>query len=271
MESGSGSSATAMAPREEGISAQASEREVKPPVSSQVRGEVMAFAVQSAVCNLGANIFEPYINYRVQKHFAKPGTDSQTPTHGNFAQNLGGELVGDLSGAATLMVAELLFPKELHSASQAFRKCVDPAYDVAARRVLAKQAKEPDYEKKVLEWKTFQERNLVRSLIVATGGIAGNLATQKLLLGNPSPTGLIFSGKMLSTSLTTALGLCVRLAFPEQMNALDEKISRKFFVPFLSKKTDPSAPAGKDGDRSHADRIRLGDTRDPAGVTRSPA
>lgn len=228
----------------------------KPAVSAKLRGEAMAFAVQSAVFNLGANIFEPYINYLVQKHFAGAEDGSRGATHGNYTQNLAGEVAGDLAGAATLMFAELAFPRQLHDCSKKIRKCVDPIYDGVAHRVFAKDAAKPDYEKKIEEWKTFQERNLVRSLIVATAGIAGNLATQKIIMGNPSPMGLIFSGKLAGTTLTTALGLSVRLAFPRQMNALDETMGSRMFAPLLDRGTGAEDVEAEKRASSHVDRTR---------------
>lgn len=203
----------------------------KVPVTAQLRGEVLAYAMQSAVCGLGTSFLEPYINHSVQKQYAKD--PSHHAKYGSYTQNLGGELIGDLAGAATLMTAELLFPEQLHSNSRKVRKCIDPLYDTVAHRVFASEKGAPDYDKKIEEWKTFQERNLVRSLIIATGSIVGNVASQKYLIGNPAPGKTIFAGKLFSTSLTTAMGLCVRMAFPKQMDALDERMSKKYFAPML--------------------------------------
>ncbi|MBY0407872.1 MAG: hypothetical protein K2Q01_09275, partial [Rickettsiales bacterium] len=128
--------------------------------SAQLRGEIMAFAAQSALFNLGANFVEPYINFRIQKYYAGPEDATHHPKYGNYTQNLAGEFAGDISGAATLIAAELLIPDQLHSMSRRFRKFVDPLYDSVAHRVLAPHKGEPDYQKQVDEWKTFQERNL---------------------------------------------------------------------------------------------------------------
>ena len=141
--------------------------------------------------------------------------------------------------------------------SRRCREFVDPLYESVAHRVFAKEAGAPDYDTKVHEWKTFQERNLVRSGIVAAGGIAGNLATQKWLLGNPSPTGVIFAGKMASTAISTAMGLVVRLAFPRHMDALDARISKTFFAPFLQDRHLDTAPEAAPGAiTSQAERLR---------------
>ena len=202
------------------------------PLSAQLRGETIAYAAQSIVYNLGGNIFEPYINYRIQKRFSGP--DAEHPgKYGNYLQNLAGEFAGDITGAGTLILAEMLVPHQLHFCTRKMRSWVDPLYTSVAHRVFAHEQNEPDYAKKIEEWKTFQERNLARSVIIATGSIAGNLATQKWLVNNPSPTKLIFAGKLASTALTTALGLTVRLAFPKQMKGVDSWMSTHFFAPLL--------------------------------------
>lgn len=216
------------------------------PVTAQLRGETMAYALQSAVLNLGANFFEPYINYRVQKHYsAKDGA-------GNYTQNLAGEFAGDIIGASTLMLAEAVCPEQLHACTRTLRSWVDPLYTSVAHRVFAKEKDSPDYEQKVEKWKTFQERNLVRSAIIATAGIAGNVATQKLVIGNPSPTRLIFAGKLVSTALTTTLGLSARLAFPEQMKGIDKWVGKNIFTPMLK---DKDAPNGEASSGPHAGRL----------------
>jgi hypothetical protein len=225
-------------------------------VSAEVRGEAMAFALQSAACNLGANFFEPYIGYRIQKQFAAKGTDA-APSHGTYTQNLAGELAGDVIGASTIIFAEAVCPEQLHAFTRRARKFVDPLYDSVAHMVFAKDRGSPDYEKKVEEWKLFQERNLVRSAIIAGAGIAGNLATQKYLVRNPSLTGLIFAGKLTSTAITTALGLTVRLAFPEKMKKVDSWISKKMFGPILKKKDDQPVNGAEPQAESQAHFERL--------------
>lgn len=218
---------------------------VAPPIAdAQLRGEIMAYAAQSALCSLGGNLVEPYINHRVQKRFGPEDAVTHKVKFGSYGQNLAGEFAGDIAGAGTLMALEMLAPEMLHSNSRKLRKLVDPLYDSVAHRVFRSQEGSPDYQQKVDEWKTFQERNLVRSLIIATGGIAGNLAAQKLLIGNPAPTGLIFAGKLLSTSVTMGLGLCTRFAFPKQMDALDERLSKKYFEPMF-RKEGALAPANE--------------------------
>jgi hypothetical protein len=213
----------------------------KTAVPAQLRGETIAYALQSGLYNLGANFIEPYIGYQTQKQYSK-----YDPAHpekfGTYTQNLAGEFAGDLIGCTTLIAAEALFPEQLHAFTRAARRVVDPLYSTVAHRVFAKEKSEPDYEKKVEAWKTFQERNLVRSLIIASAGIAGNVATQKLLLHNPSPTGIIFSGKLISSALTTGVGLCVRLAFPDKMKRVDTWIGKKV-APLLSDKNATSETA----------------------------
>ncbi|GEM_PF-1996979 len=210
------------------------EKEHIPPVSPQLRGEAMSYAVQSAVYNLGANFFEPYINYRVQKHYSQ--NNFTHPDAGSYKQNLVGEFVGDIAGSSTLILAEALCPEQLHSMTRKIRSWVDPVYVSVAHKIFSADKDHPDYEQKIKEWTTFQERNLVRSAIIATAGIAGNIATQKLLLGNPAPTKLILAGKLISTTLTTSIGLTTRIAFPEQIQSVDNWMSKNIFAPLMKEK-----------------------------------
>lgn len=221
-------------------------------ITAQQRGETIAYALQGCVYNLAANLFEPYINYRLQKHYGK---DAQ---HGSYGQNLGGEIAGDLSGAGALILAETFMPNQFHCFMRDAARWVDPIYERAAHVALAKEKDSPDYQQKVDNWKAFQEKNLVRSTIMLTAGITGNLAAQKLLFGNPSPTSLIFKGKLLSLSITTAIGLISRLTFPEQMKALDKKIGEQF-APAMKDKEIPATPS-EDGMDSHVARLALQNT-----------
>lgn len=214
------------------------------PVTAQLRGETMAYALQSAVHNLGANFFEPYINYRVQKSYSQKG--------GSYAQNLGGEFAGDIIGASTLMLLEAVCPEQLHSCTRTMRSWVDPLYTSVAHKVFAKEKDSPDYEQKIEKWKTFQERNLARSAIIATAGIAGNIATQKLVIGNPAPTKLIFVGKLISTALTTTLGLTARFTFPDQMKNADKWMAKNIFAPMLK---DKGMPDGESVYGTYTDRL----------------
>lgn len=211
----------------------------KAAVPAQLRGETIAYAVQSGISNLAANFYEPYINYRIQRHYS--GEDKAG--YGNYTQNLAGELAGDLTGSTALILAETLCPEQLHNCTRTMRSWVDPIYDRVARRVLANEKDTPDYEQKVEKWKTFQERNLVRSTIMATAGIAGNIATQKLIVGNPSPTKLIFLGKLASTALTTAIGLTVRFTFPDQMKSMDKWMGKHIGSVLEDKGVAKDAPA----------------------------
>lgn len=200
-------------------------------VSAQDRGETMAFALQNGIYNIAANFYEPYVSYLVQRRFAPP--HAKPSSYGNYAQNLGGEFAGDVIGASALVLAEALMPQHLHSFTRSFRSKVDPLYASVARNIFAKDLNTPDYDRKVQEWKDFQERNLVRSMIMAGAGIAGNVAVQKYLLKNPSPTNLVFAGKLVSRSLTLGVNLGARLAFPEQFDRADEWVSNKFFAPMM--------------------------------------
>ena len=209
-------------------------------VSAQLRGETIGFALQNGVSHLAANFYEPYINYRIQKHVLgkQPGAALM---HGNYTQNLVGEFAGDLAGSAALIAGEVLFPGQLHAGMRAARRLVDPLYTSVAHRVLADQRDAPDYKQQVEQWKTFQERNLVRSAIIMSVGVAGNLATQKLLMHNPSPTSLIFAGKLASSSITTMLGLATRLMFPAQLKRFDGWIGKRI-APLLDDKRIEGEP-----------------------------
>lgn len=211
-------------------------------VSPQLRGETIAYAVQNGVYNLAANFFEPYVGYRVQKHYANP----RTHAYGSYSQNLAGEFAGDVSGSGTLIAAELLFPNQLHAFTRMARGWVDPFYTSVAHKVLARERNQPDYNEQVEQWKTFQERNLVRSLIMVPAAIAGNIGIQKAI-GNPSPGSVILKGKLASAALTTALGLTIRFAFPDQTKQADSWLSRHVFSPMLQN--------GQAGAVSHTDKV----------------
>ncbi|MFO0388889.1 MAG: hypothetical protein ACK502_04115 [Alphaproteobacteria bacterium] len=207
-------------------------------VSAQVRGETVAYAVQSGLFSLAANIYEPYISLLVQKKYANK-YNFDAPAHqryGTYTQNFTGELVGDLAGASSLILAEAIAPEELHRFTRGARKMIDPLFTTVAHSVFADEKDTPDYQKHVDEWKTFQERNFVRSGIIASTGTLGNLLTQKLLLKNPSPAGVIFAGKAASTALTTAIGLASRFCFPDQMKSMDSWISKRYLVSHLEDK-----------------------------------
>ena len=250
-----------------------------PAVTAQLRAESIAYAVQTGVFNLAANFVEPYINYRIQQqhsiHNEPQHTGNNQPQHvggnqpqhaggnavhvdgahpearGTYTQNLVGEFAGDLIGSSTLILAETLIPGPLHAFTRAARSLVDPVYTPIAHMVLAKDRFEPDHEERVEQWKTFQERNLVRSAIMATAGIAGNVLTQKYLVGNPSPTSLILKGKLLSTALTTATELGVRFAFPHHMGRLDKWMGGKF-APMMK---DETLPGEENASTLHTDKI----------------
>lgn len=206
------------------------------PVSAELRGEAMAYALQSGAFSIAANLFEPYINYRIQKHFA-PRNILHPGQYGNYGQNLLGELAGDLTGVIGLISAEAIAPKQLHACTRTMRSWVDPLYTTVARWVLASEKNSPAYETNVREWADTHERNLVRSSIIMTANVAGNVAAQKWLIGNPSSTKLIFAGKLASSAVTTSLGLAMRLMFPDQTKNMDRWISKKIFMPLLTPDT----------------------------------
>lgn len=231
----------------------------KKDIPAQLRAETIAYALQHGLLNLAANFVEPYINLQTQKYYshkyappAKPGTPPAKPLpHGDYTQNLAGEFAGDIIGMGTLITAEMLFPRQLHQCTKAIRSWLDPLYTTVAHKALAKEKGAPDYEKKVEEWKTFQERNMARTLIMMAAGIAGNVATQKLLIKNPSPASVIFKGKLLSTTITNAVGLATRLAYPKQMNHVDEWMGKNIFAPMLNDVTHVAEKT----DMSHTERL----------------
>lgn len=203
-------------------------------VSAQLRGETIAYAVQHMVYNLGANFYEPYINHWRQKFY----TSRHPGQHfGSYKQNLGGELIGDVVGPGALIAAEIIAPTQLHGFMRGARRLVDPLYTTAAHWIFAKEKCEPGYEQKIEQWKTFQERNLVRETIITTTAIASNLASQKLLIKNPAPVSVIFTGKLLGASVTAALGLTTRLLFPERIKKMDQWLGKNIFAPMMEDKT----------------------------------
>lgn len=227
----------------------------KKGVTAQLRGEAMAFGAQSLMFQLAGNLFEPYVNYEVQRYYATHDP-KHLEKHGTYKQNLGAEIVGDVAGAGGLILAEVFMPGPVHYFTRNFRKAIDPIYDPVARWVFRNQKDDPDYKEKMETWKVFQERNLARSVIVAAGNIAGNVWAQKHLMGNPSPTKLIFLGKLASTSLVTGLGLVARAAFPEKTSAMDEWMSKKLFAPIV-RKVDPKRKSEGDTNPDTAFSERL--------------
>lgn len=232
-------------------------------VSPQLRAETIAYAVQCALHNLIANLYEPWIGSATQRYYARKGKNPSVQ-YGSYLQNLGGEVAGDISGAGAMIIAEALIPERLHALTRCMRGWVDPLYTSVAHRVFDDQKDSPDYEAKVNEWKTFQERNLVRSAIMMTTGIAGNIAAQKLLLSNPSPTSVIFKGKLLSSALTTSLNLGSRFLFPERMKGVDEWLGKNVFAPMLSN-TEISA-GHIDPSQSHVSKLQT----QPTGSSLTP-
>lgn len=195
-------------------------------VSAELRGETIGYAFQSIGYNLIGNLFEPYINYRIQEHYS--GKNHTNGKHGTYAQNLAGEFIGDFAGGSALILAEATMPKQLHSLLRSMRRAVDPLYSKLAKYFVDDKYPPEEYEKRVERWKTFQERSLCRSSIVAVTGIAANVAAQKWLVNNPSSTGVILGGKIASTALTMGLNLGARMMFPKQMNNLDKAIGGTF-------------------------------------------
>jgi hypothetical protein len=218
-------------------------------ISVSLRGETMAYALQHAIYNIAANVYEPIIGGWVQRKYS--------PGHaGNYKQNFLGEIAGDITGAGALILAEAFASGPLHICTRTMRSWIDPFYTSVAHRVFADQKDNPNYDKLVNDWKIFQERNLVRSALMLGTGIAGNIITQKTLLKNPAPAKIILLGKAASATVTTALGLAIRFAAPDAMKKTDKWLSEKLFIPLL----DDEKPGKAHPAATHVDRVL---TRNP--------
>lgn len=205
-------------------------------VAAQHRGDTMAFAVQQILYNIGGNFFEPYISSRVQRHYAEKHLHQFKA--GSYAQNLGGDFAGDIIGGSSLMIAELVAPIQLHTATRAMRHAIDPIYTTIANHVFSGRENEPGFAERKEAWKLAQERSLVRSAMMMTGGVIGNIATQKYIIKNPAPAKIIFLGKLASSAVTNAVGLVVRAVFPEQTQGLDKWMSKNWFTPLFEDKAE---------------------------------
>ncbi|MFW0777150.1 MAG: hypothetical protein ACN2B6_05470 [Rickettsiales bacterium] len=227
-------------------------------ISIQLRSESIAYAMQHGLLSVAANFYEPFINMKVQQSYVERFARHRVPAGwneqnfaGRFGKNFFGEIVGDLSGFGTLVVAEALFPSKLHSCTRAMRAWIDPLYTSVAHRVFADERNDPEYDRKVKQWTTFQEQNLVRSAIMMTAGLVGNVAAQKAVR-NPAPVRAIFLGKLASSAVTTGVGLTTRIAFPDQMKSVDSWLGKNIFSPMINRVEDTmenGAPI------SHADRL----------------
>lgn len=212
-------------------------------VDPRQRGETMAFAAQNIIYNIGANFLEPYVNLRVQKYYSSHDA-SHAVKAGNYTQNLAGEFAGDLIGSGGLMLAEATAPIALHTCTRTMRGWIDPVCAQVADHAFAGQENDPNYQQEKESWKIAQERTLVRAGIVTAGTVAGNIFTQKMILQNPAPTKVIFIGKLLSSTLTTTLGLAARAMFPSHAQGLDRWMSKKIFTPMFEEDA-PDASRGR--------------------------
>lgn len=228
-------------------------------VSSQERGETMAYAAQNMLVNSVGNVIESGINFGVQKYFAQ-----HDPAHkmqsGTMAQNLSGEFAGDFAGSIALVAAEALCPEQYHSFSRRVRSWIDPFYEKLARNLLKKDCPDDEYEKKVHDWKVFQERNVVRAGFIGVVGVGANLVAQKVL-NNQAPLRVIALGKVISTGIMMAGGLSLRMALPKQMKALDEKMG-EIVAPLMKDETSPELvdkpiekPVEKPAKTSHVEAL----------------
>jgi hypothetical protein len=213
--------------------------ESKTQVPDELRGDTISYAIQHVAHNALANFYEPAIDSYLQKRYYERHKNG-AQGYGNYSQNLAGQFVGDVVGGGALIAAELLIPNQLHTVTRAARRAIDPLYDSVARWVLADQRDKPDYQQQVLQWKTYQERSLVRSGIMTAAAVAGNVAVQKAV-GNPSPLKVVFGTKLISTAVTAVLTLTSRLMFPDQTRKLDNLINRKIVTPLLQQDA-PDSP-----------------------------
>ncbi len=218
-------------------------------IPAELRSDTISYAIQSFVYNLGANTYEPIVSSYTQK---KACDWFNFSGYSNYRQNLGGEFAGDVIGTATLVAAETFAPNQLHSFTKTARKMVHPLYSSVANWLFSDQKNNPGYDEKIKQWTTYQERNLVRALITTSAAMVGNIATQKLLCTSKAPSGIIFLGRMVSKSLTTALGLTARFTFPKQAGAVDHWMSEHIFAKIMSDAVvnDPNLAA------SHTEKVR---------------
>ena len=202
-------------------------------VPMQLRSETIAYALQGGLGNMLPNFVEAGIGRQFQKYHSTHSADH--PGYGQYPQLVISEFAGDAIGAGTLIGAELLFPKQLHMFTRKARSWIDPLYTSLGRSILSKDCSQPEFEQKVQDWKTFQEQNFVRSAIMGVARVGGNVAVQKTVMKNPSPSLIILEGKLLSTVLTTVFGLGVRFAFPKHMKDIDKWLAKNVVTPILDK------------------------------------
>lgn len=207
---------------------------VKPRSSlDDFRAENMAYASQSVVVNIAANVVEPWLNKKWQRYSAKRDlaqyNQPKGQRYGSYWQNLGGELIGDVGGGTTLFLASAFAPGVTQGFINFTGRLVHPIFHTLGHIAFKEQFNEPDYAAKVNKWADFQEKNFARSLIVAAGNISSNVAGQKYLIKNPSPAKVIFQGKLMTTALTNSLMLFARIYAPQRMKNFDRRMGKKYF------------------------------------------
>lgn len=197
------------------------------------RGENAAWAFEAVLTCFLTDFIDPVLMWHMGKKDAeKHGYEA----HGTLAQNVIGEVGGDLFSAVALVGAEELFPNQMKGFSKTLGSALDPVYSRMAEYAVKDDCPPAERAEKIKEWKEYQEDNLAKSVVMAAAGIGGNIALQKSpLVGNPSPASVIFKGKLAGVGLTTALVLGSRLAFPKQTKAMDAWLGDHVFTPILDR------------------------------------
>ncbi|MGE0754837.1 MAG: hypothetical protein AB7L92_06720 [Alphaproteobacteria bacterium] len=197
------------------------------------RAENMAYASQSVLVNIAANVIEPKLNEKWQGRYARNNPEffnqPQGKRYGSYWQNFGGEIAGDVGGGMTLFLASAFAAAPTQAFIDFTGRLVHPIFQTLGHIAFKEQFNEPDYQAKVDKWSRFQERNFARALIVGAGGITANVAAQKFAFKNPSPAKVIFQGKLMTTGLTNSVMLGARIYAPQKMKDLDRRMGKKYF------------------------------------------
>jgi hypothetical protein len=219
--------------------------------SLQKRGENVAFAVESVLTCFATDFIDPVVSHWFQREHARQHALEQ---HGTLAQNVIGEVGGDVFSAIALIAAEEVFPKNMRKLSHELGEMLDPVYSVLAEKAVDDKIQGPERTKKMEEWKDYQKDNVAKTIVMSVAGIGGNVALQKSpWLANPSPTSVILKGKLMGAAVTAGLVVGSRLMWPKQTKQIDAWLSKNVFSPIIAK-IDPEHDEEKE--HHHAKRIR---------------
>lgn len=198
-------------------------KDLAPSAATQDLNAFQTYAESQNLFDLGSRLFEPYVNHRVQQHFARQGHYKA----GTYMQNLAGEIAGDVVGIAALTSAERLFPKQMQRTTDYAEQLLDPIYDPLAEKLFEPCCDDKNYDQRVDEWKKDQQAELIHAGVAASASVTGNVFAQKKIFRNPAASSAIFKGKMASTSLTTLLGLSMGFALPGASSFVDTLVNEK--------------------------------------------